>query len=290
MFHPRHHLRALEHLRMAYGDTIAESELERLAAHCLESTAMFAVEALCLPRLITASTWPRYIRCTNESELIRTMLSGSGCILVTGHYGPFELPGHFLAALGFHAVAVMRPLDNVYLNRYLVHTRKMHGLSLIDKKGAMKSAERVLKEGAALGFVGDQDAGRKGQFVDFFGQSASTYKSIGLLAMSTGRPIAVGYARRIGDRAQYEIGIERMIHPQDWEQQDDPLLWITQAYTQAIENIVRKDPAQYLWIHRRWKSKPRNRTSKNSSETNLLEESQPAVTPSKQEESGGSIG
>ena len=151
----------------------------------------------------------------------------------------------------------MRPLDNVYLNRFVVRTRRTHGLTLLDKKGAMHGARDVLKAGKLLAFIGDQDAGRKGLFVDFFGRPASTYKSIGLLAMWTQCPIIVGYARRQGRVARYEVGVQRIIHPHEWQQQGDPLRWITQTYTTAIEEIVREAPDQYLWIHRRWKSNPK---------------------------------
>jgi KDO2-lipid IV(A) lauroyltransferase len=70
-------------------------------------------------------------------------------------------------------------------------------------------------------------------------------------------PIIVGYARRISDRLRYELGVERIIYPDEWRDREDPLRWITQEYTSAIERFVRRDPEQYLWIHRRWKSRPR---------------------------------
>ena len=75
--------------------------------------------------------------------------------------------------------------------------------------------------------------------------------------MARNVPIIVGYARRTADTFQYEVGVQRLIRPEEWSRQDDPLRWITQAYTTAIEEIVRGDPAQYLWIHRRWKTRPR---------------------------------
>ena len=254
---PRHRQRALAHLSDALGHDYPMSRISRLADLCLESVTMFAVEAICLPRLINAFTWSRYIRLVNFDDAVRLMLNGAGVILVTGHYGSFEVMGHLLAALGFDITAVMRPLDNVYLNRFMVASRRTHGLTLLDKKGAMNSAEGLLADGALLAFIGDQDAGRKGIFVDFFGRPASTYKSIALLAMATGSPIVVGYARRRGNVARYEVGVPRIIYRHEWEQQTDPLRWITQEYTSAIESFVREAPEQYLWIHRRWKSRPK---------------------------------
>ncbi|MCH8966965.1 MAG: lysophospholipid acyltransferase family protein [Planctomycetes bacterium] len=254
---PRHRRRAIEHLLAALGDEVEPAEIQRLADRSLESVAMFAIEVICLPRLISTFTWPRYIEFRNFDDMLRIMVAGRGAILVTGHYGPFELIGHLIAALGFEVCSVMRPLDNVYLNRFLVETRRTHGLTLLDKKGATDKAEELIRGGALLGFIGDQNAGRKGVFVDFFGRPASTYKSIGLLAMATEAPIVVGYARRLGHAARYEIGVQRIIYPQEWAQQDDPLRWITQTYTAAIEAFVREQPDQYLWIHRRLKSRPK---------------------------------
>ena len=253
---PRHHNRAIAHLAASLGRTYPPDEIRRIAARSLESVVMFVVEVVCLPRLVNRFTWRRYVRLMNFQETLRLIVEGRGLILVTGHYGSFELLGHLLAGFGFNMAAVMRPLDNVYLNRFVLTTRKTHGLTLLDKKGAMKNAERLLANGALLGFIGDQDAGRKGLFVDFFGRPASTYKSIGLLAMTASRPVVVGYARRRGSTAHYDVGVQQIIYPEQWADREDPLRWITETYTKAIEAVVREVPEQYLWIHRRWKSQP----------------------------------
>ncbi|MFQ5414557.1 MAG: lysophospholipid acyltransferase family protein [Phycisphaerae bacterium] len=256
---PRHRDRAIQHLRDSFTGVLAPGDVERVADACLEHWTMFAIELACTPRLVTPLTWHRYVRIGDITDALDAMLSGTGAILVTGHYGHFELAGHVLACLGFDVRAVMRPLDNAYLNRYVVAARRAHGLKLIDKKGAMATAEHALRDGGLLCFIADQNAGRKGLFVDFFGRPASTYKSIGLLAMTADVPIIVGYARRLGRRFAYEVGVNRVIHPHEWADRDDPLLWITATYTRAIEDFVRDEPDQYLWIHRRWKSQPRAR-------------------------------
>ena len=272
---PRHFNRAVEHIRLALGDALSDRQVTDLADQCLENVTMFAVEAICLQRVVNRFTFARHIDLVNFDDLLRLLVSGQGFILVTGHYGSFELPGHLLATLGFDVHAVMRPLDNEYLNRFIVQSRRTHGLKLIDKKGAMATAEAIIRDGGLLAFIGDQDAGRKGMFVDFFGQPASTYKSIGLLAMSTKCPIVVGYARRRGHHARYEIGVERVIRPEEWTYEPDPLRWITQAYTSAIESTVRTEPSQYLWIHRRWKSKARTPGARKPHEMkNLITETQ----------------
>lgn len=259
---PRHRNRTIEHLRLAYGQELEGKELRRVALRSMQHQAMWVMELLFTPRLIGEWTWRRYVETGDMSEALRALLDGRGAVLVTGHYGNWELTGHLLSVFGFEVVALMRPLDNVYLNRYLVETRRAAGLALLDKKGATEAAEAILARGAALAFIADQDAGRKGLFVDFFGVPASTYKSIGLLAMQAEAPIIVGCARRIGDRFRYELVVDRVIQPAEWQGQEDPLRWITQEYTSAIERAVRQDPTQYLWTHRRWKSRPRSERRK----------------------------
>ena len=115
----------------------------------------------------------------------------------------------------------------------------------------------MLEGKGAVGFTADQDAGKKGMFVDFFGRSASTYKSIGILAMRYDVPVIIGYGRRLGYDFRFRIDCQDVIYPEDWKSQDDPLRYITQRYTAAIELAVRGEPGQYLWLHRRWKTRPK---------------------------------
>ncbi|MBN1343728.1 MAG: lysophospholipid acyltransferase family protein [Phycisphaerae bacterium] len=253
----RHRERALGNLRRSIGQEASEAQLQAMALRSMQQMAMMAMEVLFEPRLISEWTWPRYIRLRNLNEALRALLRYRGCIMLTGHYGNWELVGFTLAALGFDMVAVMRPLDNPYLNDWLVKIRENRGLRLLYKKGVARSADEVLESGAALCFIADQNAGRKGLFVDFFGRPASTYKSIGLLAMRHRVPIVIGCARRLSDRFQYEIDVNRVIYPEEWAQHDDELRWITQEYTRAIEEFIRVDPGQYLWVHRRWKTRPK---------------------------------
>jgi KDO2-lipid IV(A) lauroyltransferase len=117
---------------------------------------------------------------------------------------------------------------------------------------------KTAASGATLCFIADQDAGRKGLFVDFFGRKASTYKSIGLLALTYNLPIIVGCSKRVDNRFFFEIEATRYIFPQEWADKDDPLQWITAEYTREIENFIRQDPTQYWWLHRRWKHRPKN--------------------------------
>ena len=185
------------------------------------------------------------------------MQEGRGLLLVTGHYSNFEIIGYLLGLFGFNIYSIARPLDNKYINNYLYNVRERVGQKIIDKKGASELMDQIASTGATLCFIADQDAGKKGIFVNFFGRKASTYKSIGLIAISCNIPIVVGCSRRVDNRFYFEIVANRIIFPEEWQDKDKPLEWITAEYTRAMEEFVRQDPSQYWWLHRRWKHRPK---------------------------------
>jgi len=165
--------------------------------------------------------------------------------------------GYLLGLFGFDVYAIARPLDNKFINNYLESVRRRTGQQIIDKKGAAEQIESIAAAGASLCFIADQDAGKKGIFVDFFSRKASTYKSIGLIAMQYNMPIGVAGCRRVSNRFFFEIECSRLIMPTEWADKDDPLKWVTQEYVKATEDFIRKDPTQYWWLHRRWKTRPK---------------------------------
>lgn len=217
-----------------------------------------AAEVLHTPRALNLATWPRHLRLDELAPALDVLNRGRGAILLTGHLGNWEVLGYSLALLGYRLEAVARPIDNPLINRWLLGIREARGMRIITKWNATDRMLGVLREGGALGFIADQNAGDKGLFVPFFGRLASTYKSIGLLAMRREVPIVCGYAHRLNDRFEYEIGASDVIEPADWQDQPDPLFYITARYIRAIEMMVRRRPEQYLWMHRRWKSRPRH--------------------------------
>jgi KDO2-lipid IV(A) lauroyltransferase len=111
-----------------------------------------------------------------------------------------------------------------------------------------------------LATLGDQDAGPKGLFVDFFGRPASTHKAVALLALEHHVPLVVIGTPRVGEPMRYHITVEDVILPEEYEWQPDAVRAITQRFTDALERIIRRYPEQYLWLHRRWKNQPPRRT------------------------------
>jgi len=257
--------RALENLRASFPEK-SEQWIWRTGRRSFEHLVMLTIDILFTPRLVKKCNWRDYSRYKNIERAKWMMLEGRGLLMVGAHYSNFEIIGYLMGLLRFEVYNIARPLDNKYISKYLYGVRRAAGQRIIDKKGATALMEQLASRGSTLCFVADQDAGKKGIFVDFFGRKASTYKSIGLLAITKNMPIVVGYSRRVDNRFFFEFGINRIIFPEEWACKDDPLKWVTAEYTRAIEEFVREDPSQYWWLHRRWKRRPREETAKLSTQ------------------------
>jgi KDO2-lipid IV(A) lauroyltransferase len=256
-FDKRHRARAIANLHRSFPH-FTDAECKSLARKSVQHMFMLGVEMLHTTRLVRVDTWRKYIEIGNFQQTLELLMNRKqGLIMLTGHYGNWEILGYVLATLGFESTAVARPLDNPYVNDFVFGVRERQGQKVVGKKGATGEITGLLGSGGVVAFVADQNAGHKGIFVDFFGRKASTYKSIGLLAMQYDVPILVGYSRRIDGRFRFKMATQDIIYPADWKDQPDPLIYITQRYTKAIEDFVRDDPSQYLWLHRRWKTRPK---------------------------------
>ena len=253
----RHRQRACHNIQRSFPH-FTPLRTERMARESMRQMFMLFVEVLFTVRLIRINTFTQHVQVGGAfAQTLDLLMKRRGLIVVTGHYGNWEILGYVLATLGFPTVSVARPLDNRYVNGWLMGVREKKGQRIVDKKGATAIVTKTLEEHGTVGFIADQNAGPKGLFVDFFGRKASTYKSIGLLAMQYDVPIAIGYARRIGADFHFEVGTTDVIYPDDWKSADHPLTYITQRYTAAIEKFVIEEPGQYLWVHRRWKTRPK---------------------------------
>ena len=253
----RHRLRAFRNIARSMPE-LPREEVARVAEASMQHFMQLGVEVMFTTRLMQLDTWAEHVRFDGLEEAMDLMLSDRPAILVTGHYGNWEVLGYLTALLGMDLSAIARPIDNRLVNDWLLGVREAKGLRIITKWGATEEMTGIMERGGTLAFIGDQNAGEKGLFVPFFGRLASAYKSIGLLAIRYNAPVICGYARRGGDGFNFDVGVSDIIRPEDWNAAKDPLYYLTARYTRAIETMVRGAPEQYLWVHRRWKSRPRH--------------------------------
>lgn len=258
--------RAIENLRASFPEK-DDRWINKTGQRSFEQIVMMAMDIIMTPRLVKKENWRKYSTYINAERAKWMMAEEKGMLMVTAHYGNFEIMGYLMGLFGFNIYSVSRPLDNKFINNYLYRVRKRAGQKIIDKKGATNIINDISSTGATLCFIADQDAGRKGVFVDFFGRKASTYKSIGLVAIMNNLPIGVGYSRRVKNDFFFEIGVNRIITPDEWADKDDPLKWVTAEYTKAIEDFIREDPTQYWWLHRRWRHRPKEELKQENKKT-----------------------
>jgi KDO2-lipid IV(A) lauroyltransferase len=253
----RHRQVGLDNLKHAYGDAMSETERDQVVRGVYRHFCTMLIEILHLPRKMHWSTWRDWFVLEGHGPLLDLFMGGKRPIIfLTGHYGNWEMAGYVFGMFGFPTVSVARALDNPYLERYLRSFRERTGQQLIPKTGGFDQMVEVLRSNRALSFLADQDAGQRGLFVDFFGRPASTHKAIALLAIEHQAPVIVGVARRIGPGFRYEFFCEEVIDPAELEGTADDVRLLTQRYTSALERLIRQDPTQYLWLHRRWKHQP----------------------------------
>ncbi len=258
----RHRQVGLDNLKEAFGDRYSDEERDTIIRGVYRHFCRMVMEMLHIPRKLHPTTWRERITLVGHEAVVDRLLTGGPLIMLTGHFGNWEMAGYLFGVFGFPPNSVARTLDNPHLDRFIREFRERTGQKMIAKKGGSDDILRVLDEGRVLSFLADQDAGQNGLFVDFFGRPASTHKSIAILALQHNAPVVVGYARRIGPGFRYEVGCDAIIEPGEFDGSGDDVKLLTQRYTSAIEAIVRRDPDQYLWLHRRWKHQPRSRARK----------------------------
>jgi KDO2-lipid IV(A) lauroyltransferase len=191
----------------------------------------------------------------HRDHLDEVLARGRGAITATGHLGNFELISYLFNMTSPSMLAVGRSLDNPYLNDYLWATRERMGERVISKKGALKRIALALRHGDCVGFVPDQDAGRRGIFADLFGKKASSHASFAALALKMKVAVVPGYACRVGYPMKYRIYADRPIEPVDTGDWQRDLQAIVQEFNHRLEKYITEFPEQWLWTHRRWRTR-----------------------------------
>jgi Kdo2-lipid IVA lauroyltransferase/acyltransferase len=263
----RHRRVGYENLELAFGDRFTPTERDRIVREVYRHFCSMLMEILHTPRRIHLANYRDYIELVGHEPILDQMITGGRpMIFLSGHYGNWEIAGYVFGLFGFPTVSIARTLDNLYLDRYLRSFRERTGQSLIPKSGGFDQMVEVLRDGRVLSFLADQDAGQRGLYVDFFGRPASTHKAIALLAIEHRAPVVVGVARRIGPGFRYEIRCEDIIDPAELTGTADDARLLTQRFTSALERLIRQDPTQYLWLHRRWKHQPKAKPARITAE------------------------
>lgn len=187
-----------------------------------------------------------------DDRVRQALKAGNGVILITGHFGFWELQGlaHALVLPRTHVLA--RRLDNPYLHDLLERIRTATGNRVIYRRGALRRVLRALQDNEAVGILIDQHIQPKDAVtVTFFGRPASTTTAVAALALRTGAPVIPVFGLPLPD-GRYRMVYEHPIEP-PLPDSPDPMTEFTQRCTDVLEMYVRRHPDLWLWMHRRWR-------------------------------------
>ncbi|MBO0699400.1 MAG: hypothetical protein J2P46_13470 [Zavarzinella sp.] len=254
----RHREVARDNLRHAFPELGTDSaKCDRLVRGCYRHFCEVIIEIIRLPRRIHLHNWRSFADVYHFERLLVPLIGDRPMLLVTAHYGNWEVAGYATGLVGLRTYAIARDLDNPYLDRFFRKFRQKTGQKILSKTGDFGRITAALEAGGTIATLGDQDAGPKGLFVDFFHRPASTHKAVALLSLQHDAPLVVVGIPRIATPMKFALEVEDLIDPRDYAgSRGAAMKAITERFTQAFERMVRRHPEQYFWLHRRWKHQP----------------------------------
>ena len=243
-----------ENLRIAFPDQTDEwRENVRVAAY--EHLGREAAVMLRLSKLDAQAVVNRTVT-HGWDELHDALSLGRGVILVTGHYGNWEIAAASVASRGVPIAAIVRRQGNRLVDERLQELRRNLGVETIYQGQAPTRVPRILRANGVVGIVGDQDARKSGVFTPFFDRPASTHRGPALFALRLNAPVFSCIARRLpGNDVRYEIRGKRVDVARTGNLDEDVQALLTEL-SRRLEEEVRRAPEQYFWFHRRWKTRP----------------------------------
>jgi Kdo2-lipid IVA lauroyltransferase/acyltransferase len=250
----RHRAICLDNLATAFPGAKAE-ERERIAAGCYAFLGEYLFDLVrCGPSLPEARL--RDFEFEGLEHALAAARRGKGVLFFTGHFGGWEFYALAYGGKGLPLSVLTRPLDNPRFEALLTGLRRSTGNEVLDKFEGVRRMLAALRRGRGLAILIDQNVSSKERvFVDFFGRPAATTPILGLLHLRTGAPLVPGFAIPLGG-GRYRMRFGAAVEPELSGERDEDVRRITQACTRVIEDAIREHPELWLWMHRRFKTRP----------------------------------
>jgi Kdo2-lipid IVA lauroyltransferase/acyltransferase len=247
--------RTLRHLSMAFGHEKPSSEIHRIAKQVFSNLGAFAADAVRIPR-VSQNDVHELISAEGFEHLDALSRNKESAILLTAHFGNWELLGAWGAKRGYKVKVIGAPQSNQWLDRMLVDARDAAGYQSITRGGNTREIVRALAEGYSIGVLIDEDTKVDGVFVKFFNQWAHTPAGPVRLARKYGLKIIPAFIYLRSDDTYHVQVMDPLPLVFTGDKRRD-LIVNTQMCSDACEGIIRKHPEQWLWMMRRWKNQPK---------------------------------
>ncbi len=252
---PKEREKTLTHLKIALGREKSEREIKKIAINLFSNLGKNAIEWLNFPK-INKDWFERYVEPEGLVHIREAHKRGKGVIILASHFGNWELMAAYLAHIGCRGAMIVRRIYIEQFNQLIVNMRKNKGHDVIYRDESPKKVLRVLKNNSYLGILADQDIDSvEGVFVDFFGKPAYTPVAPVKLAIKTGAALIPAFLIR--EDGKFRFMVEKEVSLDISGDRERDLLINTIKWTKVIERYIRKYPDQWVWMHRRWKTRPK---------------------------------
>jgi KDO2-lipid IV(A) lauroyltransferase len=242
----------LVNLRRSLSDEKTVKELMEIGRQAYKNIGKSLVEYSLFPSLNKGKI-SRMVEFEGVENFDEALKQRKGAILVTGHFGSWELMGAAIRQRGYPVDFLVGEQHNILVDNLMNDYRKSMGIGIIKMGAAAKGVIRALKNNRFVAMLSDQDAGNDGTVVNFFNRPASTPKGPAAFALKMNAPVILGFIIR-GNKEKQKIIIEKPLFIEKSQDKEDDIRKLTQAYTSVLEHYIRKYPDHWFWPHRRWKS------------------------------------
>lgn len=211
----------------------------------------------CQMRRYTRENTRELIRYEGLERYLDARARGRGVLVVTGHLGAWELSSFWHSLMGHPMAMVIRRLDNARVDRMVNEIRCLHGNRVVHKDDFARGLLSAVRRGETVGILMDTNmTPPQGVFVPFFGVAACTAAGLARVALRTGAAVLSGFLVWEATEGKYVLHFGDEIPLVETADDDRDILENTARFTEAIEGFVRRYPEQWLWVHRRWKTRP----------------------------------
>ena len=245
----------LKHLRIAFNGSMTQKQIAKIAESVFMNLGMGFAEILSLPKI--KKKLDRIIDIEGIEKIDKALSKGSGVIVLSAHFGNWELISMYFASKGYPSNIVGRPIYYEKYNEWVSFLRSSMGVNVVYRTDSPRNLIKLLKERQLLGIVADQDIDSiDGVFIDFFGKKAYTPSAPVKLARSVGVPIIPMFIVRNGLRHKIYVEDPILI---DNTSDSDWVVAYTQKWSNVVESYIKRYPEQWVWMHKRWKTKPEDK-------------------------------
>jgi len=248
----KHRLITLHNLFRAFPDK-SISEVINIAKSTYRHIGDMAAEFFEIPYM-NRTNLHEYVEFEGLEHLEQALDQKKGVLSIVAHFGNWEMMTAALPLAAHPMEIIYRPLDSVILENLTTWVRTFHGNAMIAKDGAARKILRGLAKNKIIGILVDQNvATREGIFINFFNRPACTATGLAGLALYTGAPVLPAFMIRM-ENGRYKFLLQPMVETIKTGNNEKDIFLNTQNYANIIENIIRKYPDQYFWLHQRWKT------------------------------------